>query len=290
MDLSKRCKEYWGIDPKLTAFGDRIEAADGLFLWPAFEEVVERIVAAIRKRRFLIVVGSACSAKSTAWNEAKRRLRADSIACHVAEPQGIAPERYRDQAIYHAIKWAVEPPDGTRERALRRFREDRAVQCRQLLERENDRGNPVCLAVNDAHLCAGEFLLMAKRLWDDLHGFDRLLSVVLIGQPSILSTVAGIREIDERAEVVRMGGLGESMGEYLHHELARCGVKTLPLDDGAIEQLACLRKADWRESLDHPLMVNNVVSLALHKGWRIKSDHVDRDLMVEAMRAGGREL
>ena len=246
---------------------------------------MDRIVHAIKRRQFLIVGGTACSAKTTAWAEAKRRLREEAVAAHFCQPLGLSPRDYNEQTIYRVIKYAISPPDDSRENAFKRSREGRAMQCRQILESQNDQGHPVCLAINDAHTCRVNFLIMCKRLWDDLYGFDRLLAVVLIGQPSLLSTTSGYPEINERTEVVRLPGLGKSLEKYLHHECARCGLEEFPFDETAIEQIRRLARPNWLETRDHPLVVNNVVSRALHDGWRIKAQAVNADLIAGAMRA-----
>jgi type II secretory pathway predicted ATPase ExeA len=279
MELSAKCKEYWGFGPFKTPFGKHIEADDGVFLWPEFEGVVRRLVRAIDNRQFLVVAGAACSSKSTAWHEARRRLAEKEVSVHIAEPRGLGPRDYNEQTIYRILKHALAPST-----VLKRSTEDRALQCRQLLETMNDQGRPVCLAVNDAHHCRLEFLLMLKRLWDDLYGFDRLLSVILVGQPGILAEIAASREISERTDVVRMPGLGDHLEPYLHHECRRAGATEFPFDAGATEQLARLRSANWHETLDHPLIVNNVVSRALVLAHRVKADVVGRDVVAEAMR------
>jgi type II secretory pathway predicted ATPase ExeA len=295
MDLSRRCKEYWGFSPDSTPFGTHIEADDGLFLWPAFEAVVDRIETAVRKKHFLVLCGAACSAKSTAWTEAKRRLLSAEVHARFCTPDGLDPSRHRDQAIYHAIKYGIAPPDANNSTPFARYREDRARQARQLLEAENAKGHPVCVWINDAHLCRGEFLLMAKRLWDDLYGFDRLLSIILIGQPGLAQACSAIKEINERAEVVilpglvsldRKGGVAEShVSDYLNHELARCGATEFPFGDDAIAALDRLARPNWLETSDHPLIVNNICSRALHLAWQIKQQIVDAELVTRAIRS-----
>lgn len=293
--LSKKACQYWGLDYDADPFGTHINSTDSLFLWPEFEDVITRICAAISKRQFLVVAGAACSAKTTAWHEAQRRLTAEDIHAKFCAPRSYDPQQYRDQTIYHAIKYSLDPPDGSRARNFKRFREDRAMQCRQLLEQANEAEHPVCLAVNDAHLCRAEFLLVCKRLWDDLYGFDRLLSIILIGQPALIRSVSQIREINERAETVRMPGLvrlnargqvAESYIEaYLHHELARCGGSEFPLDAQAVDMLDRLARANWIETQDHPLVINRVVGRAMMMAHKIKASVIDADLMTRAMRA-----
>lgn len=295
MELTKRCKDYWGFSPHTNPFGTHIEADDGLFVWPAFDEAADRIAYAVRRRLFLVVSGVACSAKSTAWAEARRRLARDDRSPHICQPLGLDPARYRDQTVYHAVKHTIEPPDGSRETSFRRFREDRAAQCRELLQRANASGRPVVVAINDAHACGMDFLRLCKRLWDDLAGFDRLCGILLIGHPSLVSKIGGCPEINERTEVLRMPGLVEMtpagkiadnhIEAYLHHEMARCGAAEFPFDESAIAQLTRLARPNWVETRDHPLVINNLVSSALDAAWRIKARTINGDLIASAMRA-----
>ena len=76
------------------------------------------------------------------------------------EPRGLDPAKHCDQTIYRTIKYTIEPPtdETDRARAFRRMREDRAAQCRVLLERCNASGNPVCLAIDNAQDCTKPFL------------------------------------------------------------------------------------------------------------------------------------
>ena len=294
MELSKSCKEYWGFSPFLTPFGTHVEKAEALFLWPKFEAVVERMVNAVEKRRFLLVAGAACSSKSTAWREAQMRLREKHVIIHIAEPVGLDPWAYDEQTIYRTVHRAMalggQSDEGLgsdkerREVALKRSREERALQCRRLLERANDAGQPTCLAVNDVHKCRRSFLFLAKRLWDDLYGFDRLLSVILVGQPDVVTAVTDIPEISERTEVVTMPGLGEALDDYLAFECRRCGLAAVPFDAGAVDAIKKLNTTNWTNTRDHPLVVANVASRALHEAWRVKLRAVDSDIVAKALR------
>jgi len=277
MDMTRACRTWWGFDPKKQPFSNTIEEAGGLFVWDAFDQSVELICEAVLKRRFLCIVGVPCSAKSTAWAEACRRLKEQRPVIHLARPLGIEPQAYGEPTIYLALKQCIAP-----KMHMRRMREERAAECRALLEKCNDAKQPVCLMINDAHACKEPFLITVKRLWDDLYGYDRLLSVILIGHPELAATVATIPEIDQRSEVVILPGLGDALPAYLEHECARCGLTSSPFDDSAIEELYKLGSDNWTAAKDHPLFVNNVVSLALAKAHEIKHKPLTGDLITDA--------
>lgn len=277
MHLSRGCKQHWGFEPGVEPFGKHIESPDGLYVWPAFDELVRRIVRAIEYRDFLVVVGEAASCKTTAWTEAKRRVREKPFAAlSVCEPRGLEPRNYAEQTIYRAILRGIAGPDARQKCA----KEDRAIQVRRLLEAENDAGRAVVFAVADAHVCRGRFLVACKRLWDDLYGFDRLCSVVLVAQPAILTTVGQSREISERTEVVQAPGLGKHVEDWLQHECGRGGLVESPFDDAAVRRLTDLAKVGG----DHPLVVSNLASRALELGYRIKAKSIGADLVAKAIR------
>lgn len=279
MDMTRACRTWWGFAPGKSPFNNTIEEAQGLFVWSAFDDTVELICEAVLRRKMLAIVGVPCSAKSTAWAEACRRLREQRSVIHLARPLGIEPQAYSEPTLYLALAKCIQP--STR---LRRMREERAAQCRAMLEACNDAKQPVCMAINDAHACHPQFLVTVKRLWDDLYGFDRLLSIILIGHPQLAATLATIPEIDQRSEVVILPGLGDALPAYLAHECARCGLATSPFDDSAIDELYKLGSDNWTAARDHPLFVNNVVSLALAKAHEIKHRPINGDLIADAVR------
>lgn len=294
MDLSKRVRDHWGLSPAdwITPFGTHIESDEALFTWPDFDAAVDRMVMAVRRRKFLIVSGLACSAKTTAWNEAKRTLQENHSTIHLCQPRGLAPVQHTDQDIYTALKHGIEPPDGTVERRFKRGREEKALQCRQMLERCNSARTPVALIINDAHACRADFLVCCKRLWDDLYGYDRLLAMILIGQPTLLSMLAGRPEINLRTEILRMPGLGDSIPEYVQHEWQRTAVdknREAPLDETAYAELAKLATRDWTASRDHPLVINNIIGRALVAGHRIKERSIGAELIAQAIRGESQE-
>jgi type II secretory pathway predicted ATPase ExeA len=281
MELSQRCCEHWGLKHGRKPFGHTLENLDSLFFWPEFDDAIRRVIRAIDWRRFLVIVGPACSAKSTLWSEVKRRQREMQAVVRVCEPRGLGPDNYDEQTIYRCL---VRELAGERE-SLKRAREDRAFQVRGYLETCNADKTAVILCVNDAHLCRKEFLILCKRLWDDLYGFDRLLSIVLVAQPKLLTTLSSCPEIAERADVLQIPGLGDCIPDYLAHECRRAGLEELPFDASALDELAKLHRKEWLACQDHPLIINNIASRALHLGFGIKSKKVDATTIVDAMRA-----
>jgi len=280
MEMSRATKTWWGFDPKKQPFSNTIEEASGLFVWDAFDECVEDVVEAVLKRKFLCLIGPPCAAKSTCWAEAARRLRERKGIFHLASPLGLEPQAYSEPTIYLTLREAIAPESDP----LRRMREERAAQCRRMLMRCNDAKQPVVLTINDAHACKGEFLLTLKRLWDNLDGLDRLLSVLLIGHSGLTAKVGQIKEINQRSEVLHVPPLGTAIPNYLQHECARCGLKDFPFDDSALDELDKLRNDAVPEAAnDHPLFVNLVAAAALSEAHRLKQRTINHDIITKAV-------
>jgi type II secretory pathway predicted ATPase ExeA len=292
MDLSRKILDYWGFEAKSVPFGNTIKSAESVFAWPEFESKVSGLLAAIKRRRMIALVGSTCSAKTVIFETARRRMYEETTGWSCCKPRSNETSEFNEMALLQTIKDELMPFDGSRDTAFRRGREARARQVRQLLERENSQDHPVTLVINDAHDCSVRFLLLCKRTWDDLHGFDRLLSVIFIGQAALARTIINCDEIGQRLDILHTPGLGDYLQQYLQHELGRCGCANWMFTEDAVEELAKLQgpvsrdtgKPGWQNRRDHPLIVNNVVSRALAGGFAIKAKQVGRDLVSAAMR------
>jgi type II secretory pathway predicted ATPase ExeA len=285
MELSRRALEYWGLSVRKECFGNTLHDEDDVFVWPAFEEAVESIIEGVERRRFMQLVGSPCSAKSTIWSMARRRLAAGSRPWHCCQPQSAQIGKFNEACILVTVRHTITGADN-----YARDRETRARQVRKLLEEQNAKGNLVTLAINDAHDASDKFLLLLKRMWDDLYGFDRLLSVMLIGHAGLLTMTSKVQEIAQRAEVIYSPGLGDSLQAYVQHELARCGCDRWFFDAEAIDELSKLsgdpKKPDnWRTRRDHPLLVNNIIRRALQEGFHVKEKMIGRELMTKAIKS-----
>ena len=284
MELTRKCLDFWGFAPTFNdalPFDRTLDKVDNIFVWDCFETVTRRICRAVKRREFLVVAGCACSAKTTAWQAAEEELKDSFPNWHLAKPRGLDVSKYSDINLGRCIAAAIDPLAN-----IKRDREARGIQLRNMLENANADNRPVVLLINDAHLCNRNFLLLCKQIWDDMDGFDRLLSVILIGQPRLIQIIRDIPEISERTEVVRMTGLENKLEDYIRHEFNRFGIadEKIPLDDSAIAELKKLSSKNWTAARDHPLIINNIVSRALNLAWKIKEKTISADIIAEAMR------
>jgi type II secretory pathway predicted ATPase ExeA len=296
MQLPGAVKKYFGFTPELNPFCDTPDDETAIFRWPAFDAAVDRIVDAVVGHRFLVVAGSYCSSKSTAWMLAREALLARrNTNVLIAEPAGLDPRGHDENTVYRAIVRDIG--DGQK---LKQSRAERAFQCKDILTRHidasgADKTNCAAFVVNDAHCCRPEFLLICKRLWDQIHGFARMIGVVLIGQAPLHQAIQAIGEINSRRELLVLPGLGECVGDYVRFECERCGVDAKKLlGDDAIEAMKTLRSDRKFETADHPLLVSNVMVRALREAHRLKvlaaGGKIDAELITMAMRQSDEDL
>lgn len=286
MQLTPAIKKYFGFEPGLNPFSDTPDSREAIFPWPAFEAAVDKIVNAVVDHRFLVVCGNYCSSKSTAWMLAREQLnkhRAYNVL--IAQPAGLDPRGYDEATVYRAL--VNDIGDGQK---LAHSREARAAQCREILQRHvaqsGDKRNCSAFVVNDAHCCRRDFLLMCKRLWDDMYGFKRLCSVILIGQAGLYREVEQIGELASRRELLILPGLGDALPDFIRFECGRCGVDADKIfETDAYEALRGLRSGKTFDTQDHPLRVSNVIVRALREAKRIQSRKVNGELIAIAMAA-----
>lgn len=169
-------------------------------------------------RAMIALVGSTCSAKSVIWDQVARRMRDTSKGWSCCRPRSNDIRKFDEGSLMLAVKDSILPYDGSPETRFRHGREARARQVRGLLEKQNLAGRPVTLVINDAHDCGLGFLLLCKRTWDDLDGYDRLLSVIFVGQPPLARAITACDEIAQRCDILHTPGLGESLEKYLGHD------------------------------------------------------------------------
>lgn len=291
MQLSGTLKRYFGFDSSTNPFSDTPDGPEAIYRWPAFDSAVDAIVDAVLTHRFLVVCGNYCSSKSTAWMLARERL-VNHARCNVllAEPCGLDPREYAEATVYRAIVHDIG--DG---QALKLARAERAAQCKSILARHlergtNERPTAAAFVCNDAHACRPEFLLICKRLWDQLDGFARLCAVILIGQSPLYYAVEREGEIAARREILILPGLGERIADYVRFECARCGADAAALfGDDAFDALGTLRGTKRFDAQDHPLRVSIVIGRALREAHRLRVKQINADLIAAAIRGGGED-
>lgn len=235
------------VDP----FTNPPQSRDEVFISPALQHVIDRVIDAVRYQSFISVTGDIGSGKSTL-----RALIEDHVAensnLHIVWPEFFDMKMVSPMQIAQQIldAFGAHCPGS----AVRR---GKAV--RDLLARLYSDGERVAIAFDEIHRANDAALSSLKNFLEmSSGGFQRYLGVILLGQPQFEARLRDhkFRELVERIVPLRMPDFGESAAAYLDHRLRLAGVKTADVfDDDAVIMIA--------HQATTPLQLGNIANEAL---------------------------
>lgn len=288
--LTPQARQAFGLfrDP----FLDPQSSAE-LFISPEIRYVRENLYQVTRYGTFLAIVGESGSGKSTIRKDLHSRLQAEAKPVIIIEPYviGMEDDDFKGKTlkaihICEAILASVSP--GAK---MPRGMEQRFRAVHNALKESHRMGNKHVLIIEEAHAIPIPTLKHLKRFFELEDGFEKLLSIVLIGQTELGNKLsenrADVREVVQRCEVVRLNPLGEQLGAYLKHRFELVNKK---LDELMDEQtLEALRskltghgpKNQGAFSVLYPLAVHNVVTAALNLAAQIGAPRLSPDIFAE---------
>jgi general secretion pathway protein A len=132
-------------------------------------------------------------------------------------------------------------------------------------------------------------LLEEIRILSDLEQREKLLQVVLVGQPELKAhlKMPQMRQVDQRVSVrCELSSLGLSdVGKYVHHRLAVASenASRVQFSDAAIETI-------FKASGGTPRVINLICDRALQRGHRINATTIEAALITEAVTSLGIEM
>ncbi|GMQ80099.1 MAG: hypothetical protein BMS9Abin04_041 [Planctomycetia bacterium] len=135
------------------------------------------------------------------------------------------------------------------------------------------KGQQAVLFVDEAHSISDHAAMETLRLLINLQQDDRpLLSLVLVGQPPLLSTLAAMPAFDERFSVKALLVPLDEEGaiRYIRHRLAAAGARRAIFSDAALETIARLTQGI-------PRQINRLGDLALLVGYAEGLDQIERE-------------
>lgn len=240
---------------------------------------------------FGVVVGEVGSGKSTIRQKLFRDLAKEDVVT-VLYPQMIDRARMTAEYIADAILYDLEGPETRIPRVLER--KARAVQ--QALAKRHADGRQHLLVIEEAHLLPTRTLRYLKQYWeltaDPKLGGDRLLGILLIGQPELRERLKEglnweIREMIRRCQLIELGPLNGDTRAYLQHLLKRAGgqlerVMTAEAVDALVERLKVRDETGRRTvSRTYPLTLQGCLVRAMHEAARRGRPKVEAELIQE---------
>lgn len=275
-------------------FSEEINHAEDLFTSPDIKYVREAMFQTASHGGFIAVIGESGAGKSTLREDLQDRIIRDGQSIIIIEPYVLAMEDndikgktlksvHIAEAILDSIARGINP---------KRSPEARFRQVHKALQESAKTGNKHVLVIEEAHGMPLPTLKHLKRFFELKQGFERLLSIILIGQPELKNKLSEnnpvVREVVQRCEVVTLQPLSEGkLEQYLKFKFSRIGknyqdVITNDAIDAIAERLqhkSRTRQGIESTSLLYPLAVNNLVSAAMNQVVELGFEKVDADII-----------
>ncbi len=275
--LSLAAREQFGLraDP-----WDVRSAAD-VWLGRRWRYAAQAIEDAAQTGGFLAVVGESGCGKSTLRRYVQDALRRQERPVRVVEPVAIDRGRLTAASICDAIvgDLSQERPRLTPEWKTR--------QVRRILTESSRAGCSNVMILEEAHDLHISTLKYLKRFWELEDGFERLLGIILLAQPEIMTVLDerawAAREVVRRIEVVELGALDE--GDDLEQFLAaRIGDGAFAADaaDAIRARLSRRTRGAGTMSTAWPLAVANLVTRCLNLAAELGQSQVTADTVAAA--------
>lgn len=290
--LTQATKASFGF--RFDPFNEEIRSAEDLFTSPDIKYVREAMYQTAAHGGFIAVIGESGAGKSTLREDLQDRIHRDGQSIIMIEPYVLAMEdndikgktlksSHIAEAILDSVARGINP---------KRSPEARFRQVHKALQESSKAGNKHVLIIEEAHGMPLPTLKHLKRFFELKQGFERLLSIILIGQTELSHKLSEsnptVREVVQRCEIVTLQPLTEGkLEQYLKFKFSRVGknyndIITTDAIDAIAERLQ--HKSRTRQGIEsisllYPLAVNNLVSAALNQATELGFDKVDADIV-----------
>ncbi|WP_051283881.1 ExeA family protein [Desulforegula conservatrix] len=238
---------------------------------------------AARYAGFCAMIGGVGSGKSCMRKAAAGDLREEGIS--IVFPMIVDKSRITPASLIDAI--IMDISDEQPKRSL----EWKTRQALRLLKARANGGMRQVLMIEEAQMLDKKALKSLKQIYELEDGFQKLIGIILIGQPELgnmLNEVenAEIREVIRRITVCRIDGLGKELPDYLNHKLSRVGKKSVdiiaPDAFDAIHQRLMRRRDGKLVNNSNPLSVNNLVIRAMNLAAETGEPLVTADVILNS--------
>ena len=267
-------------------FANDVQKESDIYLSEDHRYIKEAMLEAARNKGLTAIVGEVGSGKSTIRKAVIEQLKRDGNM-RVIYPRIIDKKKITAATLCDAIIMDISD-DKPRQR-----HEHKARQVIKLLIDRIGIGVDCVLIIEEAHKLNIDALQALKQFWELENGFNRLLGIILIGQPELEglldeSAHPDLRELIRRTQLVKIGGLNGDLREYLIHKFKRVGASVDKIiTEDAIETLSrrlTFATRDGKSKISHayPLLVNNWVTRAINMAHEMGETQVTVDV-VEAL-------
>lgn len=276
-------------------FGDQMNEAEDVFMNDDLRYVRECLYQTALHGGFMALVGQSGSGKSTLRQDLKGRISREEKRIVVIEPYVLGMEgtgkdtsnKMNTSHICEAVLQALRPSAHIGGSPQARFK-----KMHDALKESAEAGFRHVLIVEEAHGMRTTAIKHLKRLYELEHGMTRLLSIILIAQPEIMTKLsennAEVREVVQRLEILHLDPL-DDVQRYVAHRCARAGtafdkIFTPDAMTALAEKLRGPRQKNGMPgaSLLYPLLVGNHLTKAMNLAAELGLDKVNGDAVMNA--------
>lgn len=284
--LSPQAKRHFKLfrDP----FNTDPDSSEDVFRGPDQQYASESIWEAVRNSRLFALVGESGSGKTTLMDDFRDRVRREGLPVRLIQPMLPEKQRLTGIGILEAIVRDLAP-----DVKPRRNSEGLSRQAHELLAESAEAGMHNVVIFEEAHDLSIHALKQLKRFHEFKTGWKRLLAIVLVGQPELLTKLGEhatgeAREVARRLEILQLLPLDNELDGYVAHKLARVSAKTEAIFASDVFDAVRGRlrntvksgpKAGEGVSMAYPLLVNNLLVKALNTAAELGAERVDGALV-----------
>ena len=254
-------------------FQNEVENIEDLFMSQAQIRVRESMIQASLNGGILAIIGECGAGKTELRKGFYEHMNKNNPELIIIEPMVIDKKRLTAGMIFDAL---AEELNIT---SLAQGLEKRARQVERKLKQSVKAGNRHVLVIEEAHDLNNDAIKHLKRIFELSDGFNRLVGVILVGQPELevklQLTNYDIREFSYRCNILGLPPLGLETSNYITHKFARCNVNSnkviTPEGIEALKQRLQGKiqygqaKASGVKDMTYPLMVNTLLVKAMNE-------------------------
>jgi len=282
--LSTTAKKHFNIF--INPFMDDVQSADDIYLSEDQMHVRAAMYQTGKHGGFVAIIGESGSGKTTLRRDLIDRVNRENLPVSIIQPRIIDKGKLTAGSICEAIIRDVSSE--TPKQSL----EAKARQIERILTSRSRGGSKHVLIIEEAHDLTIKTLKYLKRFWELEDGFNKLLAIILIGQPELKGMLDvrqnyDAREVINRCETVELHPLNGNLEQYLKLKFDRAD-KTLDQvfeDDAfdAIRERCTVRQRGTAasQSMLYPLIVNITVTKAMNLAADMGEARVTAEIIRE---------
>jgi type II secretory pathway predicted ATPase ExeA len=266
-------------------FLDEIRGPDDLYFAADQRYIREAMYQTTRNGGFIAVIGESGAGKTTLRLDLIERIHKEGLPISFIQPRVIDKTKLTSRMICEAILGDLVPSEPTPQSPEKLTRKVEKV----LLESYRS-GNRHVIVIEEAQDLVPQALKHLKRFYELQAGYQKLLSVILVGQPELKNLLderqhPNLREVIRRCEIAELQPLDTNVKDYLAVKFDRIGKKlpevfTPDAFDAIVHRLT-RDSSRGKISMVYPLVVNNMTTKAMNLAATMGEAKVSAEVVKE---------